>query len=389
MANVYARVTKISNAKGRSNYIQDKEKQEEILVHEVSMKHDWDFYSKYERAKSNSDKSNNEAREFVIALPNELADNKMQLKEVCDDLATRLVGQHHDYEYAVHWNQPRTNLHVHLLFSERAVVQEVMPKIYKKDQWRDKETNQLAKANSENAYLYAKKGDVQKDKEGNIKYDSEPLTIKDTKFISKKFNNLDMPKLIQETLEHHGFNLEIQNFETPYLSQKKLFKGASQDYLEQAKTWNDTVKDYNRSVETHIELEPSMEQTYVSVKKDLNKRVKETNREVKKITPQAIQLVVEMTTWVKDFINEYKEKLKHMLQHESALKEKWENTKERMSQLFRGKEYLESVQDSLERENKTLNVYVNEVSKAHDNNIKTVNNIQRQIERSHSHGRSR
>lgn len=42
----------------------------------------------------------------------------------------------------------------------------------------------------------------------------------------------------------------------PYLSQKKLYKGASKDYLDNAKAWNAEVKRYNENVKQHIELEP-------------------------------------------------------------------------------------------------------------------------------------
>ena len=77
---------------------------------------------------------------MIIALPNELADkNKNQtsaeqkiiLKEICDELVSQIVGEGHDHEYAVHWNHDRTNLHVHILYSERKVIQ-AEPKRYKK-----------------------------------------------------------------------------------------------------------------------------------------------------------------------------------------------------------------------------------------------------------------
>lgn len=82
-----------------------------------------------------------------------------------------------------------TNLHCHILFSERENQQDLVPKIYKKDQWRDRDTNKLAKANSENSYLYAKNGDIQKDKAGNIKYETDIFTTKDTRYIQKSYPN--------------------------------------------------------------------------------------------------------------------------------------------------------------------------------------------------------
>lgn len=49
-------------------------------------------------------------------------------------------------------------------FSERET-KCLEPKVYKKDIWHDKDTHKLAKANSENAVLVHKKGEVQRDKE--------------------------------------------------------------------------------------------------------------------------------------------------------------------------------------------------------------------------------
>ena len=39
MASVYGRVTKISNASGRSDYITDERRQEEIVLHKENMRY--------------------------------------------------------------------------------------------------------------------------------------------------------------------------------------------------------------------------------------------------------------------------------------------------------------------------------------------------------------
>lgn len=75
MANVFFRLTKINNALGRSDYISNPSRQEEILLHRSDLNFGWDFISKFEFEKSNSDKENWDARERVIALPNELSED--------------------------------------------------------------------------------------------------------------------------------------------------------------------------------------------------------------------------------------------------------------------------------------------------------------------------
>ena len=170
--------------------------------------------------------------EIIVALPNELYEDKEKLKRVCDDLVKEITqGKPFDYEYAVHWNKAHTNLHLHFMWSERENVLEREPKVYAKDIWQDKETHKLAKANAEGAELVHRKGEVQKDKDGNIKYKDEPFKAKDVRFKNRSFVQ-EKNKIISQTLAKYGFNLRVQTKDSPYLSQKKEYKGASQDYIE-------------------------------------------------------------------------------------------------------------------------------------------------------------
>lgn len=78
---------------------------------------------------------------------------------MCQDLAAKTIGKNHDYEYAVHWNEAGTNLHLHILFSEREVgTGEMVAQKYKRDIWMDRDTHVLAKAKAPNAELVHRKG---------------------------------------------------------------------------------------------------------------------------------------------------------------------------------------------------------------------------------------
>ena len=133
MASIYGRVAKISNALDRSDYITDEKRQEEIVLHKESMQYTWKEHSAFEKAHQKTNVANNEALEVHVALPNSLANDKKKLEQVCDDLVKDIVGENKDCEYAVHWNHNRTNLHVHILFSERENQIDLEPKVYKKD----------------------------------------------------------------------------------------------------------------------------------------------------------------------------------------------------------------------------------------------------------------
>ena len=340
MANIYGRVTKISNAVGRSDYITDEKRQEEIVIHKESMKYTWKDHSAFEKSHQKTNVANNEALEVHIALPNSLAQEKEKLEQICDDLAQEIVGENKDYEYSVHWNHNLTNLHVHILFCERENQLNLEPKIYKKDIWHDKDTHKLAKANSENAILVHKKGDVQKDKEGNIKYQTDIFKAKDKKFVESSWVH-EKNRIIEKVMKSYGYNLEYQDKESPYLAQKKLYKGAGTDYLEKAKAWNTEVQRYNESVKQHIDIEPIQIENYRAIKKEILENVKEANAEEKKITPRAIELVHDMAEWVRQTVMQLTVFIKRKARELETM-QKWQQVKDKFVDMFQENKRLES-----------------------------------------------
>lgn len=346
MASVYGRVAKITNAEGRSTYLKDEKRQEEIVLQKEEMRYSWQEHSAYEQTHRKTNKENNEALEVHLALPNELSDELEQLEVICDKISKKIVGENKDYEYAVHWNHNRTNLHAHILFSERENNLELKPKIYKKDIWHDRDTHKLAKAGAENAILVHRRGEVQKDKNGNIKYDTDIFKPKDTMFKTREWVH-EKNVIIQEVLKEHGYDLDITTRNTPFLAQKKLYKGASQDYLEKAEKWNSSVKEYNAGVKAHIMYEPTTKPLYMQIKTEIEQNVKEANASTKKITNIAIELVQEMAKWVKEQVIHLKVNLRTKSRTEEVVK-KWSRIKSGFDDLFFENEKLktENVNDS-------------------------------------------
>lgn len=248
MAKIYSRVTKINNVAGRSDYISNPDRQEHLRLTEKSSDFDWKEYAEFEKQNQKSKEKNNEARELVIALPNEMSEKFSDdvLKDFSHELAQEILGKNRDYEFALHWNKPKTNFHMHLLFSERERINERIPKVYKRDMWFDKTTNRMAKANAENAELRHKKGDVMKDKQGNIRYEDTPFTKKDKTFTDRSWIKSHQ-ETIQKVLSEYNFVLDI--FDDKHeIAQKKLYKGASEDYLEYAANWNQTANTVNKTI---------------------------------------------------------------------------------------------------------------------------------------------
>lgn len=102
-------------------------------------------------------------------------------------------------------------------------------------------------------------------KNGQPVYKTEPLSAKDTRYKEKSFM-IQRDLAYQKIMSDHGYEFDINDNQSPYLSQKKLYKGASADYIAMAKDWNAEVKRYNENVKEHIQEEPQMEMEYISIK---------------------------------------------------------------------------------------------------------------------------
>lgn len=134
--------------------------------------------------------------------------------------------------------------------------------------------------------------------------------------------------------------MDLTTKDSPYLPQKKLYKGAREDYLEKAREWNKEVKRYNEGVKQHIELEPAQLENYRIVKKELLENVKEANAEEKKITPRAIELIQEMANWVHQTLMQLKVFTKRKARELKTM-EVWEKVKDQFSDLFENSKKLE------------------------------------------------
>lgn len=377
MANVYSRLTKINNAKGRSQYISDPKRQEEILLHKSDLEYGWSVIEDFEKLKSNVDKENWQARELVVALPNDLSNDEIKLEKVCDELTQNLIGNNREHEYAVHWNKGKTNLHVHILFSERERVQELKPKIYKRDMWYDKDTNKMAKAKAENAELRFQKGEIMKDKSGNVRYDSDPFSAKDTKFKSRAFL-LEKQYTIQEVLNQNGYDFDVQNNSTPYLSQKKLFKGASPEYLDIAKQYNEEVQQYNQAVKEHLAIEPEQKEVYQEMRSVLEKDIKNENRQSQSFSIKAIEVVRDIKDYVVDLVSSLKKSITDVIDR-AQLGDWWDSNKDELMELMDDSE-------SLENEKERMANFVHSVDEVIEDQEKTIEEIEYTKGRNRNYG---
>ena len=146
-----------------------------------------------------------------------------------------------------------------------------------------------------------------------------------------------------------------QDKETPYLSKKSLYKGASMDYLENARAYNSAVKDYNRNVKMDIEIQPEREGLYCEIRKDIEDEIKKANSRFKKISQEAIKAIKEMSDHI---LNSVKQAI-------NTMGEYWNQNKDKILDLFQEKDTLQMKSDIghqiLEKENQRVDRLEDEV----------------------------
>jgi hypothetical protein len=196
----FARVSKISNVGGRADYITNPKRQENIVA--TSEKIDWKPYQDFERNNQKTFTANNEGREVILAIPNEwskLSEN--ELKTRAQTLAVAAVGKETDMQWAVHWNKSKTNLHMHVLFSERQRCGEVGKydrDIYLTEDGKVARTKAQRAKNADGSYKPPKhrKGE---EKGG--------FTIKDTRYKHKSWA-YDMKAAVDKAMQRFGVTIE-------------------------------------------------------------------------------------------------------------------------------------------------------------------------------------
>ncbi len=115
----FVRMSKLTDIVGRADYISNEKRQEHIIIERSYA--DWKPYQEYERSHKKTNKANNEGRELIIALPNNWQNlTEMELTYRMNMLAQKILPDKYEYQWAIHLNKKETNLHAHLIFSERS-----------------------------------------------------------------------------------------------------------------------------------------------------------------------------------------------------------------------------------------------------------------------------
>lgn len=247
----FIQMSKLTNLKGRINYISSHARQENLYaVYDTTEQKFWRELAKCnqeEFEKSGTGGKCIEARELIIALPESFVDYE-------PDMMLKLFVEHFKRSYevecvgALHHNKRKTNYHIHLIFSERRLLEEAIEKVASRNMFYN-----------ENGKRVRTKKEIMDD-EGHVKkgcriipkgtvYERKIFTTKDSKFKNEAFLNevkCSYTELINIYVKDKKEKLQVFDRSSPYLAMKKIGKnnpkaGQIESDNGVRQRWNQTV----------------------------------------------------------------------------------------------------------------------------------------------------
>ncbi len=249
--NSFIQMTKLHNVRGRIYYISSPKKQENLYaVYETTERSFWSDLAKCNHAefkKSGTEGKCIEARELIIALPESFTEYPPdKLLQIFTDHFRQTYGT--DCIAALHHNKRKTNYHIHLIFSERTLLEQPIEKVATRNMFYDEKGN----------HVRTKKEIL--DEDGNIRkrckvihkgevYERQIFSIKDKRFKAENFLDTvkqDYSNLINQYVQNEKQRLQVFERGGMYLATKKIGKNnpkAAEMEADNAKRtlWNQTV----------------------------------------------------------------------------------------------------------------------------------------------------
>ena len=277
--NSFIQMSKLSNVRGRITYISSHAKQENLYaVYETTERSFWRelaLCNQHEFQKSGTEGKCIEARELIIALPEELVQYE-------PEYVLEQFTKHFRYRYgvecisALHHNKAKTNYHIHLIFSERKFLDEPIVKTATRSMFYD-ESGKRMRTKKE---ILDENGNVRKKckiiKKGEI-YEKMLFTVKDKRFKQEGFLEKvkqDFTAFINTFVFDEKKKLAVFDKHSPYLATKKIGKNNPRE--EQIKTDNWARMAWNRTVDRALVEGISREEVLQVKREEITEKVQES-----------------------------------------------------------------------------------------------------------------
>lgn len=228
----FVQMQKISNVKGRIDYISSQERQENLYAtFNTTTEKFWRELAKEsqkEFSKSGADGTCIEAREFIIALPEVY--QQYDPDEVLRIFTESFQQEHHvECVSALHHNKSKTNYHIHLIFSERVLLKQPVKKIASRNMFYNEEGKHVRTKQK----ICDSNGNVRKCcriiSKGAV-YESRLYSNKNTKFKDESFLEEEKKRytqLINQYIQNSAEKLQVfekNGVYLPYLFRQIIYK---------------------------------------------------------------------------------------------------------------------------------------------------------------------
>ncbi len=274
-------MSKLTNVRGRISYISSHARQENLYaVYETVGRTFWSNLAKCnqeEFKKSGTSGQCIEARELIIALPESFVDYP-------PNMVLRLFVEHFKNNYgteciaALHHNKRKTNYHIHLIFSERRLLEQPIEKIATRNMFYD-ESGKHVRTKKE---ILDENGQVRKRckiiPKGEV-YERKVFTTKDERFKDERFLD-EVKKSYTELINLYVLDdkqkLQVFDKNSVYLPTKKIGKNNPQE--EQIKRNNEMRQQWNQTVDRALISGVSEEKIMEVKQTEITDKIKQSVR---------------------------------------------------------------------------------------------------------------
>lgn len=282
----FVRMTRLSDIGGRADYISNPDRQEKVVTNSAPV--DWEPYRRFEQANQRTAKKNNEGRELVISLLNSWAKlPEEELARRAQSIAETAIGKSTDLQWAVHWNKRRTNLHLHVVFSERQI--EATMERWDRDIYHTAD-GKVARRKADRARLPDGSIAPPVHRKGELK---DCFTAKDAKYKTREW--LHETKGVLKALMEDRWQVK---FDAPNLLHE-YHEGKGSD-APKIRAKNEAIRATNQNVNALIEAHPEMGQgrIYAVMKQEAAQEVMQGHVvEFKRDGEDTRILAYELPTW--------------------------------------------------------------------------------------------
>lgn len=298
MATQYLRITKLHDVRGRIDYISNPERQENLLAYRTTM--DSKMWLALANQNQRSFKNNSrgvsangkciEAREIIFHLPHRFsADPERVLNQIVDDWKNTY---HTDCAAALHWNHDKTNLHIHLIFSERERLDRDKIKYATRNMYYDADWKRCNKADAV-----------------HVIHKGEPTSPPFEHAKTRSFKSYTW--LEQELKDHYAKILGLDRFERDglHIPQQKTFKYQNREKAERIRENNQIIREFNEIVDyalsKHV-LESDLKEIVEPLKDSVKRNKKNRTNALKSALNELRRGVRQLTMTLEDIWNTIK-----------------------------------------------------------------------------------